>query len=77
MKATNQKKKIQSILNFDKPDSLTHSKNTLGQFVRQKSAFNVVFTKKKLQNKKRALNSHNAQPKCSLIRGLPTVILMI
>lgn len=50
MKATNQEEKIQSYLNFDKPDNLTHSKSTLGQFVRQKSAFNVVFTKK-LQNK--------------------------
>lgn len=42
----NQPKNLQS-LNFRKENrQFTHSKFTLGQFVRQKSAFKVVFTKK-------------------------------
>lgn len=80
MKATNQWEKRSRFEIFYKPVytmKFTHSKSTLGQFVRQKSAFNVVFTKKKLQNKKiRALNSHNAQPKYTRARGLPIVDLI-
>lgn len=39
-------------------------KNSLGQFVRQKSAFKVVFTKKNY--KLRALNRHKAHTKTLL-----------